>query len=257
MVDDDTDPFNQVREWWNEDGKNDRIPRRHLFDALGLKDDDFSGESTTVAVGKGKVLWSRESPVKFALSPAGDEQLAALAKTAAAAAGLAWKETSYLTLRRGPYVIGAGLDEASTASPKVLTGRFVNLFDPTLAVQRAVTLAPGVRAFLLDLDTVKSNRPKLLASACKALPATIDEHLATWTVEGGRRHSGRRPDLDLQGSAFDPTGPREPRFLRVRCRRAVALRAFCQRLASARASRGILKTSRFTRDARRPASATR
>ena len=185
MVDDDKDPYNQVREWWNEDGKNDRIPRRHLFDALGVKDEDFSGEvATMVAVGQGKLIWVRESPVRFALSAEGDERLAATAKTAATAAGLEWKETNYLTLHRGPYVIGAGLDEAVAAPPKVLTGRFVNLFDPALAVQHSVTLSPGARVFLLDLDAVKAGEPKVVASACKALLASADDHLATWTVEG-------------------------------------------------------------------------
>ena len=31
---------------------------------------------------------------------------------------------------------------------------------------------------------MKSEAPKVLASACKALPAGHDEHIASWTVEG-------------------------------------------------------------------------
>ena len=70
------------------------------------------------------------------------------------------------------------------AQPKPLNGRYVNLFDPELKVQRSIALTPGVRVFLLDLDAVKSKNPRLLASACKALPAKRDDGATAWTVEG-------------------------------------------------------------------------
>jgi hypothetical protein len=191
MVDKDKDPYNHVREWWNDDGKTDRIPRRHLFETLGVKDEDFAGDAApVVAVGQGSVIWLREDPVKFALSAAADARLAAVVKTAAEKARLEWKETNYLALRRGPYLIGAGLDESIPGEPKEIKGRFVNLFDPELKVQRSIALKPGTRVFLLNLDAPKpANAPesRLLASACKALPqkpAAPDDHAATWTVEG-------------------------------------------------------------------------
>ena len=186
MADDDSDPYNEVHEWWNEDGKNDGIPRRSLFEALGVKDADFASEaSTPVSVGKGAVMWLQENPVQFALSTEGDARLTAAVQKAAATAGLDWKETNYLALRRGPYVIGAGLEESVSGAPKVLQGRFVNLFDPELKVQSAVTLTPGMRVFLLDLAASKpATEPRLIASACKAKSTHCDEHLASWTVEG-------------------------------------------------------------------------
>ena len=182
MVDDDQDPYQRVREWWNDGGKNERTPRRHLFETLGVKDGDFA--QAVVAVGKGGVMWLRESPVQFALSAEADARLAGAVKIAAAKAGQAWRETNYLALRRGPYVIGAGLDESVPGEARVVKGRFVNLFDPALKVQRAVALTPGARVFLLDLDAVKSAGPLLLASACQALPVKRDDGQLAWTVEG-------------------------------------------------------------------------
>ena len=78
MVDDDKDPYNHVREWWNEDGKTERIPRQHLFDSLGVKESDLCREPRRkwFAVGKGGVIWLRENPVQFALSAAADARLA-------------------------------------------------------------------------------------------------------------------------------------------------------------------------------------
>lgn len=187
MVDDDKDPYNKVHAWWNEDGKNDRNPRQHLFETLGVKDDAFGreGADPVVAVGQGGLIWLRENPAAFARNAGGDARLAAVVKLAAEKAGLIWRETNYLTLRRGPYLVAAGLEEGVAGEPKALGGRLINLFDPELRVQGAVTLAPGTRALLLDLDKVgPATGPKVIASACRALLGKSDEHAESWTVEG-------------------------------------------------------------------------
>ena len=201
FVDDDSDPYNRVREWWNADGANDHTPRQHLFSVLGLKDETFATASAaTIAVGRGAVTWLRESPVPVALSAAADLRLTGILKAAAERAGLAWKETSHLALRRGPYLIGAGLDESVPGEARRLEGRFVNLFDPELKVRRTVTLDPATRVFLLDLDAMKSKSPRLLASACKALPSKREDGKSAWTVEG----VGNTPGLVLLSATKAP-----------------------------------------------------
>src|SRR6185503_9347896 len=76
MVDDDKDPYNRVREWWNDDGRTQRIPRQHLFDQLGLDERQFrSSPPVLVNVGKGAVMWVRQSPVPFALSSEAEARL--------------------------------------------------------------------------------------------------------------------------------------------------------------------------------------
>ena len=97
---------------------------------------------------------------------------------------MAWRETNYLLLRRGPYVIASGLDESIEGEPKVLRGRLVNLFDPELRVRDSVTLAPGARCFLLDLEAVRGRDLRVLASACKALVVKRDAESAVLAVEG-------------------------------------------------------------------------
>jgi len=185
VVDDDSDPYNRVREWWNGEGKDGHIPRDDLFGKLGVTDDRFSkDEPTMLTVGKGAVIWVRENPVRFALSAEADARLAGIVRKAATKAGLVWKESNHLALRRGPYVIGAGLDESVAGAAKELKGRFVNLFDPELKVRRTVVLEPGTRAFLLDLDAAGSATPQVIASACKALPSERAGGGAAWTVEG-------------------------------------------------------------------------
>ncbi len=195
VVDDDRDPYQRVREWWNEEGKTKRLPRQHLFAALGIEDGQFTTNflaPSTVTVGQGAVTWVRQSPVPFALSAEAARRLVGVIRQAAGRAGLQWRESRSLSLRRGPYVVGVGLDETEAGDAQVLRGRFVNLFDPELAVQREVELSAGKRVFLLDLDRSQAGGRRLLASGCKAVassrtgPGDSSRNPArvSWTVEG-------------------------------------------------------------------------
>ena len=94
------------------------------------------------------------------------------------------RETNSLLLRRGPYVIAAGLDESIAGEPKILRGHFVNLFDPELRALDSVQITPGSRYFLRDLDAARGSEPQLLASACKALPQKSPDKSLSFLVEG-------------------------------------------------------------------------
>lgn len=184
VVDDDSDPYCSVREWWNTGGRHYRTPREDLFQQLGLTDKSFGPEAKPVKVGKGCLIWLRENPARLAASGEGDARIEQVVKTAADAAHVAWRETNYLLLRRGPYLAAAGLDESVPGAAKVLTGRFINLFDPELRVRTSVALSPGSRYFLLNLKGLQGSQRRVLASACKALPLKDDGKRVTIAVEG-------------------------------------------------------------------------
>ncbi|HRT07416.1 MAG TPA: hypothetical protein P5233_03405 [Candidatus Paceibacterota bacterium] len=184
VVDDDSDPYNRVAEWWNSGGNNYATPRAHLFEQLGLTMAGWNSNGAPVQVGKGRVLWLRENPARLAADPEGDRRLTAVLKESARAGGLKWRESNYLLLRRGPYVVAAGLDESLQTGPRTVRGRFVNLFDAGLALLKSVTLTPGSRWFLLDLDRVRPRAPQVLASACKALPLRQEPGRLVLKVEG-------------------------------------------------------------------------
>lgn len=196
VCDDDSDPFNAVREWWNSDGRHYKTPREHLFEQLGFKNDaekaktDAAGQ-TQWTFGKGSVIWLRENPAKLASRAQGDEIVIALAKQASKTAKLDWRETNYLLLQRGPYVIAAGLDESISGEPKILKGRFVNLFDSELAVQNTIRLEPGSRYYLVDLDFATRQTPQVIASACKTLVTAQEDKSLTLAVEGVAQTPGK------------------------------------------------------------------
>jgi hypothetical protein len=186
VCDDDSDPSNGVRDWWNGDGRHYATPREHLFEQLSIKGErlDVAPASQPARIGKGALVWMRENPAQLAASTEGDRRLVQVVKEAAARSRVKWRETNWLLLRRGPYVIAAGLDESDPGEAKVVRGRFVNLFDPELRVRESVSCSPGTRYFLLDLDAARRGRPHVLASACKALPAKQDRRAVAFVVEG-------------------------------------------------------------------------
>lgn len=181
FVDDDRDPFNKVRDWWNTGGMHYATPRSHLFDKLGLR---VVEAAKPLTVGKGRLLWLMKSPSELSRDKEGAAWLAAQVK--ASAPGLAWRESGALALRRGPYIVAAGMDE--TDSPvQTLKGDFVDLFDPALKPMTSVVLGAGSRHFLVDLAQFRGT---VVASAGYVHQSASDRSHWEGTVEGIARTNG-------------------------------------------------------------------
>ena len=183
VVDDDKDPFNGVREWWNTGDNDYATPRAHLFEKLGLD----AGAAGTFAVGKGTVVYADESPAALSHDAAGGDRVRELVRTAMDKTGTAWKQSPALVLRRGPYVVAAGLGEQGDASPTgattTLAGRFIPLFDAALPVVTSVTVAPGSRALLVDLDRT-DREVGVVAAACRARDERVTDAAVSFTADG-------------------------------------------------------------------------
>ena len=163
FVDNDKDPFNTVRAWWNAAPHEYGTPRAALFEHLGLAEDAAPGMHP---VGAGTLLYDRASPAALTYRADGASHIRQLAQSACKAAALPYRETNYLHLRRGPYVVASGLDESLPDAPRKLDGPFVDLFDAALPILDSVTLEPGRRFLLLSLAHAGEGRT-LLAAACK------------------------------------------------------------------------------------------
>jgi len=182
VVDNDDDPYNKVREWWNTAPNAYQTPRQHLFVELGLAE-DATGLNR---VGRGLVLSERVSPAALSYRQDGNQVVLGLMRRAATAAKLQWSETNALVLRRGPYIIAAGLDESVAGlKPRVLRGRFVNLFDAELPVLTQVSLAPNTRMLLFDLDEVKPETgPTIVAASCRIANQQITQGRLAFDASG-------------------------------------------------------------------------
>ncbi|MGH9599309.1 MAG: hypothetical protein ACRD27_05560 [Terracidiphilus sp.] len=182
VVDNDDDPYNAVREWWNTAPYSYKTPREHLFHILGIPLD----AAGLFHAGRGVVLSERVSPASLTYRADGGQVLRSFARQAAAAVHLPWRETNALVMRRGPYVIADGLDESiPNAAPYTLRGRFVDLFDPNLPVLTKVAVAPGVRALLFDLNfNQKEATPRIVAAACQIRSLRVSAHRLSFVADG-------------------------------------------------------------------------
>jgi hypothetical protein len=181
VVDDDGDKYNGVREWWNSAPHSYTTPRQHLFEALGVPKD----ATGLHRVGRGVVVREAVSPAALTYQEDGAERVRKAARQAAAAVKLVWKETNSLVLRRGRYLVAAGLDESTpNAKPYILHGRYLNLFDPELAVLNTVTVAPRSRMLLLDLNSVKTGGSRVVAAACRVHDEKADGKTLQFKADG-------------------------------------------------------------------------
>lgn len=182
VIDNDDDPYNRVREWWNTAPNSYTTPREQLFEQLGIPKD----AAGFYRIGRGVVLSERVSPAALTYRTDGGEVLRGFARQAAEAVHLPWRETSALVLRRGPWVIAAGLMESiPNARPYVLHGEFVDLFDPNLRLLKDVSIAPGTRMLLLDLNsTRRRTRPTIVAAACRVRREQATKNQLSFMADG-------------------------------------------------------------------------
>lgn len=181
VVDNDGDPYNAVRDWWNKAPLNYTTPRHHLFEVLGIAH-DFVGSQQ---VGKGLVMRLNESPAALSHREDGSAVVRSAVSAAAQAVHLEWTESNALVLQRGPYIVASGLDESlpNTTSAQSI-GRYIDLFDADLPVLREVTFSPGKRMLLFDLNADTSNKPHIVAAACRVRDEIAGKNSLTFRATG-------------------------------------------------------------------------
>jgi hypothetical protein len=178
VVDDDADPYNHVREWWNTGTYHYATPRLDLFRRLGLPD----SPSGPQRVGQGVVLYDNESPAKLSHQEGGAQKIRDLCATAARAANVNWEESPALVLHRGPYVVAAVLPSAT--EPVSLTGHFIPLFDPALPVVDHVLLRPNRRQLLVDLDRLRDRQPCIASATGRVTGERQADNSLSFAISG-------------------------------------------------------------------------
>lgn len=182
VIDNDEDPYNRVREWWNSAPNSYATPRQHLFKLLGIAPDAAGMHR----VGKGVVLYERASPAALSHAQGGAEAVLAWARRSAVAIKQKWRETNALVLFRGPYVIAAGLEESDPgAKPYVLRGKFVDLFDTNLSRVDRVVINPDSRKLLVDLNQIpKDGTAQIVAASCHVTHERANAQSLTFSAQG-------------------------------------------------------------------------
>lgn len=177
VVDDDRDPYNAAKDWWNENGRHYAMPRQHLFELLGVPADSEGMHS----VGKGFVLYEKKSPADLSHDENGGEIVRHMCRDMAKQIGLNWKESPAFVMRRGPYVVAAGLEDSPTKKAVHLDGHFVSLLNGNLPVMDGVDIDPGRRYFLVDLDKYKG---AVVAASARINDEKVDSSGVSFSFSG-------------------------------------------------------------------------
>lgn len=161
----DKDPFQNVREWWNQNGNKFTAPSQHLFSLMDIPANAQDGE---YKVGKGTVVVRRTDPKEYILNEGGDlkfiEDVTQLYQKSKA--GKLQLKNSF-DLHRGPFRILAVVDESVCEEPLTVNGTFIDMFDPNLPVITSKTVKPNEQSLLYDINQISSKEPQVIASASR------------------------------------------------------------------------------------------
>jgi hypothetical protein len=156
----DSDPFQQVQEWWNTGDHHYAAPADHLFELMGIP---ASAPAGTYSYGKGSVCILRQDPRDFVWTQGGEKPLLEAVESLLSPL----KATNTLTLERGPYRIIAVMDEGPSAQPFQAEGCLIDLYDPALPVYSAREVPVGSQALFYDVRKA-GKAPCILAAASRS-----------------------------------------------------------------------------------------
>lgn len=182
-VSEDNDPFQSVREWWNQGNNHWEHPSDHLFNLMGIAPSPSEG---IYDYGKGKVCVIRRDPMYFVRTAGAEtlllDQLEVL-YNADNQTTLTFK--NYFTLKRGPYDLIAVMDETEDTSSYQAQGLFIDLFSPYLPVITDKEVKPGEQAFLYNLSRIPDRKkPQVLASASRVYDEELTPDVYSFIVRG-------------------------------------------------------------------------
>ncbi|MCZ7543391.1 MAG: hypothetical protein M5R40_07555 [Anaerolineae bacterium] len=172
----DGDEYDTVRSWWNNGERSYRRAQDHLTDMLGLGIGPAPGVHP---VGKGKVLIAPDSPSALARRADGADAVWQLLNQV-----IPVQPRNALILRRGPYVVAAGLDESVSDTPVALPGVYVDLYDAGLAVRVDPAIAPDTRHFLIDVARADPGHAWVLAASGRVDAESHTADTLSCTVSG-------------------------------------------------------------------------
>jgi hypothetical protein len=195
------DSYNTVRSWWNTEECSLNAPHEHLFQLLGASND------STTSIGDGWLVTVPESPTTLAYAPTGAQTVRDVVQKAASRFHLDVLAHPAFVLRRGPYVIAAGVIDTEAEEPVQLPGCYVNLFDAGLSIVRNPLIAGNSYWLLYDLDSLDMHTAWVIAASGRVDDEVTIANSLSFTISG----------------AQDTTGvvrlrlPAAPQMIQVRC----------------------------------------
>lgn len=181
-VGDGSDPFHQVRSWWRDAGYDE--PSDHLFHLCGIPRNAKNGR---YPAGKGAVTVVKTAPYTFCLSKEAAGEWRKIVHSVLSEAGIPWRERNDLTLRRGPYLISAVMDESVNDEPKVAEGLFADMLENDFKIVHRKEIQPDSSAILFDFSKIENEAFRVIGSSARIEEAAVTEDAFTLRLRSAER----------------------------------------------------------------------
>lgn len=180
-VGDGSDPYHRIPGWWNRRGADYADPAEHLFESLGLK---RQPQERVYKIGNGKMAYLKIAPARLCLTKALASEYREWVRNVLESDGKHWNYANHLTLRRGPYIVSAVMDESISAEPKVFRGLFADLYTKGFDVTEQKVLKPGECALLYDFSRIPDSNCEIVGCSARVLSFDCTGNSFSMTVKG-------------------------------------------------------------------------
>ena len=186
-IGDGSDPYHKISGWWNRSLAPDKKqsgyenPGEHLFEMLGLP---RKPEDGIFEAGKGYVLVWNMAPAKLCTSWELAEEFRNHIKKLLSLNNRTWTYTNQLTIRRGPYIISAVMDESGGCIPlktHTFRGLFADMLEYDYKIITEKQLKEDENAILFDFSKIDGIKYRVIG--CSARVFSLEE------TEGGNGFS--------------------------------------------------------------------
>jgi hypothetical protein len=166
---DGTDPFHAIESWWNSGKINDASPLEHLLRYLGLPKDTPNG---IYPCGKGKFSINRINPAALCLSSEAARQYR---EEIELLLGVALDKNN-ITLRRGPYLITAVMNECVSSSPIVHKGHFVDMLSTDFRIINEKKIETDNYSLLFDLNYITNENLYVIGTSARVNELSVENN---------------------------------------------------------------------------------
>ena len=191
-IGDGSDPYHCIDGWWNRnkdsgEGSAYENPAQHLFEMLELP---LNPENGVNRAGNGIVMVWNISPSRLCLNTEVAEEYRTRIKELLALRGSDWQYGSTLTLRRGPYIISAVMDETGAGRKESKEGHsfkglFADMFANDYAIITEKQINPDENTILFDFSKIEGEDWRIIGCSARvfSLDSTDDGSAFTMKVK--------------------------------------------------------------------------
>ncbi len=180
-VGDGSDPYHKIRSWWNSSKVIYPSAAEHLFEMLGINEPK---DKEVYSVGSGAAAFWHVNPAEITYLKEKADEMRALFTSVIAKDGGTWKCRNSLSIKRGPYIPAAVLDESTSCEPLRLTGLFADMFDIRYKIITEKTILPDENALLFDIEAIEDENLRVIGTSARVLSLSAEEENVFLTVKG-------------------------------------------------------------------------